>query len=88
MHLTSREFNQRVGQAQRAADTAPVFITNRGKPAYVLLSHAQYQQLAGSKQTALQALTPPPELAAALENVEFELPARSPAQRPPVDLGD
>lgn len=43
--MTSRQFNQHIGQAQRAAQEAPVFITNRGKAAYVLLSKAEYDRL-------------------------------------------
>lgn len=81
MRISCREFNQRIGMAQKAADTEPVFITNRGKPAYVLLSHAQYRRLTGKPQTAMQALSPPPELAEALKNIDFELPERGKTQR-------
>ena len=37
-------------------------------------------------QIALEALTPPPELAAALNDIELEIPPRSKAQRRPVDF--
>ena len=46
-NLSSREFNQDVGRAKRAADEGPVIITDRGKPAYVLLRHDAYRRLAG-----------------------------------------
>ncbi|EFI33158.1 hypothetical protein Dthio_PD0481 [Desulfonatronospira thiodismutans ASO3-1] len=36
--MTSREFNQYAGQAKKAAEAGPVFITDRGKPCHVLLS--------------------------------------------------
>ena len=36
--LTSREFNQDHGRAKKAAQKGPVFITDRGTPAFVLLS--------------------------------------------------
>ena len=36
--VTSRELNQDVARAKRAAKSGPVFITDRGKPAHVLLS--------------------------------------------------
>lgn len=39
-----------------------------------------------TEKTALEALTPPPELAAALNNIELEIPPRSKAQRRPVDF--
>jgi hypothetical protein len=45
--LTSREFNQDVSRAKRAADRGPVIITDRGEPAYVLLRHEDYRRLAG-----------------------------------------
>jgi prevent-host-death family protein len=44
--LSSREFNQDVSRAKRAADDGPVIITDRGKPAYVLLRHDAYRQIA------------------------------------------
>lgn len=40
--ITSREFNQDVGKAKRAAEKEPVFITDRGTPAHVLLTVDQY----------------------------------------------
>ena len=44
--MTSREFNQHTGAAKTAADSGPVVITDRGRPAYVLLSNAEYERLA------------------------------------------
>ena len=46
--LSSRDFNQDVGRAKRAADAGPVIITDRGKPAYVLLRHEEYSRLVGN----------------------------------------
>jgi len=43
--LSSREFNQGASKAKRAANDGPVFITNRDKPAHVLLSFDDCQQL-------------------------------------------
>jgi PHD/YefM family antitoxin component YafN of YafNO toxin-antitoxin module len=40
--LTSREFNQDTGRAKKAAAAGPVFIKDRGKPAYVLLRSADF----------------------------------------------
>ena len=45
--ISSREFNQDISRAKRAAEKGPVIITDRGQPAYVLLRHNAYQRLAG-----------------------------------------
>lgn len=82
--MTSREFNQHLGQAQRAALTAPVIITNRGKPAFVLMSYAEYEQkIEPVFKSALEALTPSdPDVG----DIEFELQPRSRGQRRPVEF--
>ncbi|MDA8391326.1 MAG: type II toxin-antitoxin system Phd/YefM family antitoxin [Actinomycetota bacterium] len=46
-HISSREFNQDTSRAKKAAVDGPVFITDRGKPAHVLLSFVDYQKLLG-----------------------------------------
>ncbi|MEM7226256.1 MAG: type II toxin-antitoxin system Phd/YefM family antitoxin [Pseudomonadota bacterium] len=48
--LSSREFNQDSGKAKKAAQEGPVIITDRGKPAHVLLSIDDYQKLCGQGQ--------------------------------------
>ena len=48
--MTSREFNQHTGRAKAAADHGPVIVTDRGRPAYVLLSNDAYERLAGEKK--------------------------------------
>ncbi|MBT6274165.1 MAG: type II toxin-antitoxin system Phd/YefM family antitoxin [Chromatiales bacterium] len=45
--ISSRDFNQDVGKAKRAASDGPVVITDRGQPSHVLLSISQYQALTG-----------------------------------------
>ena len=40
--LSSRAFNQDASRAKKAAKSGPVFITDRGKPAHVLLSIEEY----------------------------------------------
>lgn len=45
--LSSREFNQHTSDAKKAADDGPVFITDRGKPAHVLLSIREYRRISG-----------------------------------------
>ena len=54
--LTSREFARLTYRAQKEAEKSPVVITNRGRPAYVLLSYADYQKLTGGRRSALEAL--------------------------------
>jgi prevent-host-death family protein len=49
--LSSREFNQDSGRAKRASKTGPVFITDRGRPAHVLLTIEEYQRLSGGLKT-------------------------------------
>ncbi|RAI37079.1 type II toxin-antitoxin system prevent-host-death family antitoxin [Rhodoplanes roseus] len=44
--MTSREFNQDTSKAKKAAAKGPVFITDRGRPAHVLLSIEDYNTLA------------------------------------------
>ncbi|MDQ0394274.1 type II toxin-antitoxin system prevent-host-death family antitoxin [Labrys monachus] len=42
--MTSREFNHDIGKAKRAADDGPVLVTDRGRPAYVLMKYEHYRQ--------------------------------------------
>ena len=44
--ITAREFGQNVSNARRLAEEGPVFITNHGEPAFVLLNIKDYRELA------------------------------------------
>jgi prevent-host-death family protein len=79
--LSSREFNQDVSRAKRAADKGPVVITDRGEPAYVLMRHEAYKRLAGKTQSILEALYYP-----GADEVEFEIPSRSDKAFRSIDL--
>lgn len=57
--MTSREFNQDVSRAKRAASQGPVFITDRGRPAHVLLTIEEYQRLAGEQPSIGELLALP-----------------------------
>ena len=57
--VTSRELNQDVGRAKRAAAQGPVFITDRGRPAHVLLTIEAYRRLTGEGRTLADALSMP-----------------------------
>jgi prevent-host-death family protein len=54
--LSSREFNQDASGAKRAASKGPVFVTDRGRPAHVLLTIEDYQRLTGEHMSLLKAL--------------------------------
>ena len=54
--MTSREFNQDVSQAKRAARLAPVFVTDRGTPTHVLLSIDAFRRLSGERETIVDLL--------------------------------
>lgn len=67
--LTSREFNQDTSRAKKAASKGPVFITDRGRPAHVLLTIENYQRLASGRQSIADALAMPGG-----EDIEFDPP--------------
>ena len=82
--LSSREFNQDTSRAKQAARKGPVFITDRGRPAHVLLSFEEYQKLTGESfgsQTLGDLLATP-----GAEDIEFK-PSRlrGPVSKP-VDI--
>ncbi|WP_386687905.1 type II toxin-antitoxin system prevent-host-death family antitoxin [Lonepinella sp. MS14437] len=87
MMMTSREFNQHLSQAQKAAQIEPVIITNRGEPSYVLMKYTDYQQQIKTKpfRSALTALTPTVE---GVGDIELELQLRSTKQRQSVNFED
>ncbi len=57
--LSSRAFNQDTSGAKKAALNGPVFITDRGRPAHVLLNIDDYRKLAGSSLSLADALACP-----------------------------
>jgi len=65
--LSSREFNQNTSDAKRAASEGPVFITDQGKPAHVLMSFDDYQRLTRQRRNIADALAMP-----GAEEVEFD----------------
>ncbi len=75
--LSSREFNQDTSRAKKAASGGPVFITDRGKPAHVLLSIEDYQRITGGHRKIADALAMPD-----LADIEFDPPRVSIGIRP------
>jgi prevent-host-death family protein len=59
--VSSRAFNQDTGSAKKAARKGPVFITDRGKPALVLMSIEEYRRLRGKGMSLAEALAQPGE---------------------------
>lgn len=57
--LSSREFNQDTSRAKKAAAEGPVFITDRGRTAHVLLSIEEYRRLAHHPRKIADALAMP-----------------------------
>jgi prevent-host-death family protein len=79
IQISSREFNQDTAGAKKAAEKGPVYITDRGRPAHVLLTFEAYEQLIGAHHV-LDALSQP----AGIEDVELEAPVFEEAARPAV----
>lgn len=67
--LSSREFNQDTSGAKRATQRGPVFITDRGQPAHVLLSFEDYQRLTSTHATIDQLLAMQKD-----QDIDFEPP--------------
>lgn len=67
--MSSREFNQDTSGAKKAAEKGPVYITDRGRPAHVLLTFDAYEGLVG-KHRVLDLLAVP----AGVEDTEFSVP--------------
>ena len=53
--FSSRDFTRDVSAAKRAAVDGPVFITDRGRPAFALLKIEDYYRITGHGETALLA---------------------------------
>lgn len=75
--LTSRELNQDVGRAKKATQDGPVFITDRGRPAHVLMTIEDYRRLTGERRSLVDALAMP-----GLADGEFDPPRLNLATRP------
>ena len=67
--FSSREFNQDVSKIKKAARQGPVFITDRGHPAHVLLSIEDYLKLTQTKETIVDLLAMPDS-----SDIDFEAP--------------
>ena len=67
--VSSRQFNQDASGAKKAAKDGPVFITDRGRPAHVLLTFEEYKKITGGRTKIADLLAMP-----GIEDVELEIP--------------
>ena len=74
--MSSREFNHDTSGAKKAAEKGPVFITDRGRPAHVLLTFEAYEELLGAH--VLDRLAEP----AGVEDIDFAAPRSGDQPRP------
>lgn len=80
--FSSRDFTRDVSAAKRAANEGPVFITDRGQPAFALLKIDDYYRLTAENPKSLL------DIMDAVEGGDFEFePPRLTDTLRPVDLG-
>ena len=75
--MTSRQFNQDASGAKKAAERGPVIITDRGRPAHVLLGIQEYRRLIGAGRKIADLLAMP-----GAGDVELEIPYSRENARP------
>ena len=75
--MSSREFNQDTSGAKKASENGPVYITDRGRPAHVLLSFDAYEELVAPYR-ALDLLAEP----AGVDDIEFVAAKNTDAAQP------
>jgi hypothetical protein len=71
--LSSREFNQNASGAKKASESGPVFITDRGRTAHVLLTIQEYQKITGERKSILDLLAMPDGVCTC-EDFDLEIP--------------
>lgn len=67
--FSSRQFNQDTNKARKAAMAGPVFITDHGHPAHVLLTYDEYKKLTSGRTKIADLLAMPGS-----EDIELEIP--------------
>ena len=70
--ISSRAFNQDAGRAKKAAANGPVIITDRGKPAHVLLTYETYLELTGRMPSIADLMYMP-----GVAEIELDIPPRA-----------
>lgn len=69
--FSSRDFTRDVSSAKRAAAEGPVFITDRGRPAFALLKIDDYYRMVGQGESSLLAVM---DDIAGGDGIEFDAP--------------
>ena len=69
--FSSRDFTRDVSAAKRATASGPVFITDRGRPAFALLEINAYYRIAGQNPSSLLDVM---DGIAGGENIDFDPP--------------
>ena len=75
--LSSRALNQDVTRAKKAAKNGPVIVTDRGRPAHVLLRFEDDQRLTGQRRNIADALAMP-----GIAEIDFDPPRVTIGARP------
>ncbi len=75
--LSSRQFNQDASRAKKAAQAGPVIITDRGRPAHVLLTFDAYKKMTGVRTKIADLLAMP-----GIEDVDIAFPKLRDLARP------
>ena len=70
--LSARQFNQDASKAKKAAMLGPVFITDRGRPAHVLLTYEAYKKITFDQTKIADLLAMP-----GVEDLALDLPPRT-----------
>lgn len=78
--MSSRDFNRDTAAAKRAAEDGPVIVTDRNRPAHVLMTWAEYRRLAGAGETAMDVIA-----SADVADIELPVPQRRLPRDPSVD---
>jgi PHD/YefM family antitoxin component YafN of YafNO toxin-antitoxin module len=78
--ISSRELNQDVSKAKRAAFNGPVFITDRGQPSHVLLTMKAYQEITDKEESIVDLLAMPED------DIDFNPPHLNAELFKPVDF--
>lgn len=81
--LSSREFNHNVTKAKRAALSGPVFITDRGQAAHVLLSIEEYKTITDQQQSIADLLAMPET-----DTIEWDAPSIDKTLYRPADFSE
>ena len=77
---SSRDFNQDTSGAKRAAENGPVYITDRGRPAHVLLNIEEYRRLTNRPVSLADAIADEGDF-------DFDPPRLHGELAKPIDLG-